>query len=234
MVSGWQQQFGKRGFMNFNLGIGTAHQSEGLEDVSFTFDERLELDPISSMKSWKGYVNYEVTFGITIGKAVSTQAKDCDVLQYFNKEKSVWKFDLLNIVDNITKESLTGKLTVEYEQKIWKTPFSLNADLSWHYNFHKENSNTFFIPTIEARYYYNLKNRIRKAKTGNNFSADYIGAYVTRNNPTTHSYGPQWGIQRRIFGKLYVDYKIRYNLWSTEIEGLDPHFANEVKIGFAL
>ena len=241
LTGGWQQQFAKNGFINFNLNVGRTWQSKKLDLLRY--DENDQLQPLPSAKKW--LVDYRLSFGWAFGKKKSYNPTDCSILQYFEEEKYLWKFDLLNAVRHISDKAIAGSISVEFEQKLGNAPFSINPFLRLPYTLVFDKESTSFLSVVagtEFRYYYNLKKRIRQGKTGNNLFANYFGTkleYITNTTDNLpYGYGIMWGLQRRLFNKVYFDWNIGYqrhtNLESPELSIANGETISEFKIGIAL
>jgi len=236
---GWQQQFGKNGFINFSLGAGKAWRSKDISTLSFNNEGQLKPSP--SVENW--ILDYRLTLGWAFGKSNSYNPEDCSVIQYFKEEKSLLKIDILNIISSISDQGIGGSFSIEYEQKLGNSPFSVNPYFFIPYTlgFEKEIENR--VSTVigtETRYYYNLKKRIRKGKTGNNLFANYFGAKIayhtnTRDN-LPYGYGIMWGLQRRLFNTVFIDYSLgnysRASFQSPDFEVYTTMFS-ELQIGLA-
>ena len=145
---------------------------------------------------------------------------------------------------NVSDKAIAGSISIEYERKLGKSPLSINPFLSLAYTvaFKEEsmNSSQLMVGT-NIRYYYNLKKRIRKGKTGDNLFANYVGArvaYLPKDaEELFYGYGIMWGLQRRLFKNLYVDYQLGFLLQSNfkpipETQGSGSSFGG-LKIGLA-
>lgn len=234
LVGGIQQQFGRNGFASIRLGAGKSWQDKDISSLSL--DQNGALIPLAKRSNY--FIDYRVSFGWAFGSKSSYSPKDCSILQYYKEEKSMWKFDLYNIIQELSNQLVKGKLSVEYEQKIGNTPFSVNPVVELEYNFLFNNPYTFtqFHIGGELRYYYNLKKRIREGKTGNNLSANYVALALVPNQYSV-VLGPVWGIQRRLYGKMFLDFKLGYNAanhFKDNFDGLGSgEFFSKFKIGLA-
>jgi len=100
-----------------------------------------------------------------------------------------------------------------FEQKI-KPSFSVLAELQ--HTLEKDwplKDNPTFSLNIGARYYYNINARIRKGKSANNFSANYLGVLqqnmlvkVNENYQYQSNVNFLYGLQRRIGKYGFVDF----------------------------
>jgi hypothetical protein len=107
------------------------------------------------------------------------------------------------------------KYGIGFEQKI-KPAFSVLADLQ--HTLEKGwplKDNPKYSLNIGARYYYNINARIRKGKSANNFSANYLGIYqqnmLLKENEDYHyqsNLNFLYGIQRRLGKYGFVDFGV--------------------------
>lgn len=235
ITGGLQQQFGKNGYININLGAGRSWQSKDIGVLSY--NEEGQLNPFEKRKNW--FIDYRVSYGWAFGGKSSYAPKDCSILQFFEEEKRLFKVDLFNTLQRISNVGIGGTLYTEYEQKLGKSSFSLSltSELNYHIDFQYSSIFLEFALGSELRYYYNLKKRIRKGKTGNNLSANYFGVSIKKELGEYGElvYSPMWGMQRKLFKNLYTDIKIGYNNIHEDIlDGLDSgEFTGTLKIGFA-
>jgi len=187
LTGGWQYQFGKKGFINFHILAGNNWQDQKLTLLRFDGDGQVQ--PLPAIQNW--FFDYRLSFGWAFGRKKEYAPADCSIIQYFEEERSMWKFDLLNLLANISDKAIAGSASIEYERKIGNLPFSINPFVSATYTlaFDKESdSSVSFVTGSDFRYYYNLKN----------------------SDNLSYGYGLMWGFQRRLFKSLYVDYQIGY------------------------
>jgi hypothetical protein len=113
----------------------------------------------------------------------------CEALRCFREERSMWKIDLLNLLDiyaDYRARSLTLNPSIAYERKIGASPFSLNTEFfgrtglgmyefgfnstaeEYHYSFVTAGLN------VQPRWYFNLKRRMAQGRSGNNLSGMYL------------------------------------------------------------
>ena len=116
----------------------------------------------------------------------------CPAIKCYEGETFMLKFNTLNLLEyNIFDPSRRSviflKPQVGVEQKLFNSPFSIGANLKLDMvNVFRHFNEVFKSPLFElagrvnARYYYNLKNRIISGKSGNGFSANYVSGGVYR------------------------------------------------------
>ena len=88
---------------------------------------------------------------------------------------------------------------------------------------------------IAPRFYYNLKNRIRKGKTANDLSAEYLSfrSQWTFNYIKKYDFSILWGIQRRVFENMFINYELGYDFPSNSFALYEEKIISELKIGLA-
>ncbi len=152
------------------------------------------------------------------------------------EERSMFKIAINNFGFGSEGSFLT--YGIAYEQKI--TPaVSYMAEIK-----HIVSNAKYFIPSyslnVGTRFYYNINNRIRKVKSANNFSANYIGLhqqnFLTRINDS-FQYSPAlqlvYGLQRRLGKYGFIDLHIGPGL--QHVNGKSQIYLHSgFSIGFAL
>lgn len=237
LAIGWQQQVKHKGYINFRLGSGLKYSKKDLSSFNLGEDGTFSFTNTDNSK-W--FLDYQVTWGTTLGgKSKAFPSKDCTVLEYFEEDKQLWKFDVFNLIDGFSNKGMQGKLSLEYERKIGNTPFSINplAELYYSIPFSENQKDHQFNFGTELRYYFSLKRQIQKGLTGNGLFASYVATHIyhapeTSNRPRI---GLQIGGQTRLFKKLYFDGKVLFDTQthSTEDNGLLDRLSLQYKIGFA-
>ena len=160
--------------------------------------------------------------------------KLCPLLKCYEADKFIIKSDISRIFRlSFTKYMVHGGISphIAFERKIGKSPFSVNAELraamSNYYMFEVKEYHWYFRSDIllEGRWYYNLKQRILKGKTGNGLSANYIAMgwentfkstiYLdnTRRNNFYNQVFITTGIQRLYSKHMYFDVNFGLGFW---------------------
>jgi hypothetical protein len=194
---------------------------------------------------WKLFANPRATLGLALAspnKKTNAGGGFCDVLRCFREERSMWKIDLYHLFRMEDKDNLSGRLSIAYERKIGASPFSLeveaNAAASKKEVFESlANGYDYYLLGEwstslggQLRYYYDLRQRVARGKSGNNLSGPYLAAmargdwyaneYVSRaseDNRRTVTAGLLWGLQYRLFKNGFVDFNF----------GVGQSFSNE-------
>jgi hypothetical protein len=156
--------------------------------------------------------------------------KLCPVLRCHAADKFLLKTNFVDIVSlKYLRKAFVGSVlpNISAEVKLGESPFSINAKLSskleygnsFEYDLHYFKVYPQF--HVEGRYYYNLKRRMLKGKSGNGLSANYISVEPLFNGEyqTFHTYGDRadisssfagmnlsTGIQRLIGDHLFFDF----------------------------
>jgi len=174
---GLQRRFLNRGYIDIGLKTGTNFNFGSSSD----FDFGINNFPVYFLESY-------VEAGIALAKDHKKLQREklCDVVRCYKSEQFILKTNLIGmfmfaILDFGTEKNynLLIKPNIAAELKIGKSPFSLNAiiNLSNRGSYSKFRIiNTFAASfALEGRWYYNLKRRMIKGKSGNGLSANYIG-----------------------------------------------------------
>lgn len=189
---GVQRRFLENGFIDFGINAGFVKKPEYGDRKNNGFF-------IQST----GQVGLGVVFNKE--KALDTE-RLCPVVKCYEKETFLLKLNTSDLFSfyratTINNSSITIRPQIAIEQKIFDTPLSLQIDGKLEYDWWetelyteptvreiiKRNSG-FLSARAQVRYYYNLKNRIRKGKSGNGLSANYIsGGYYNQFEKDNHS-----------------------------------------------
>ncbi|MBX2890264.1 MAG: hypothetical protein KF734_05005 [Saprospiraceae bacterium] len=225
---GLQRRLSRHGFMDVSFGVG-ARRSGG-------FDERA----LGQRSYWDFFANTQFSLGLALyrPKAEKKALEYCDVLRCFREENQMFKIDLYNLVKIRDKNNLKGKASLAWERKLGQSPFSVELlgfvkarkeEVAAGENYKYGYSGWGFGGHIQPRFYYSLKKRIAKGKSGNNLSGAYIALHtaIERNTEKrtdsdrgfksdfdgTVDYlkmGPMWGLQYRIFKTGFIDLNLAF------------------------
>lgn len=242
---GVQQRIFRFGYFDYSIGLGVLNQ--GLQ-VYNTSDNTVEKN-----RAWKPLFNQRIALGWAFGspKPVHKDARTCDFFKCYREEKNMFKVDLFNLIRNLNTSTQEGRLSVAYEQKIGDSPFSLQVEGAVT-GRNSPNNETISIITIangqvnysvaerrngrdwrsgallgiEPRWYYSMKKRIAKGRSGNNLNGVFLGlhgswagsrmvstrpeSYQTRIAAIEQSVRllPVWGVQYRLFDRGFFEYRI--------------------------
>ena len=210
---GLQKRFLNHGYVDFGLSAGT----------------QLALsDGLPSIISIGTYVDGGLAF--TRDKEKLDFEKLCPVLKCHAADKFLLKTNFVDIVSlEYVRKTFIGSVlpNISAEFKLGESPFSINAKLSSrleYANTFAYDYNYFTVSPqfhVEGRYYYNLKRRMLKGKSGNGLSANYIsvGPLFNGEYTTFHTRGDRadrsisfvgmnlsTGIQRLIGDHLFFDF----------------------------
>ncbi|MEM9824811.1 MAG: hypothetical protein AAF985_27240, partial [Bacteroidota bacterium] len=147
-------------------------------------------------------------------------------LQTYTETQSLLKLDLTGVILRLPTFSSTVKYNIrqdwrlDYERKIGQA-FSINTQLQLGYALFDEPEGSNVIGrnrisgglSLQGRWYYNMKRRIKAGQTANNLSGNYLAFRLghryalgqRRYRLNSPSLGLQFGIQRRIFGRGFID-----------------------------
>ena len=153
----------------------------------------------------------------------------CPAVKCYEREAFILTINTLDFLEyniyDLTKRSiLLLRPQIGVEQKLFNSPFSIGANvkLDMLASFRNITESTFK-PHLElggrlkARYYYNLKNRIRTGKSGNGLSANYVSGGIYQFYNTTVDQPLSFynealtlttGVQRTFSNHLYFDIEL--------------------------
>lgn len=131
----------------------------------------------------------------------------CEALRCFVEERSMWKADLLTLIDFYSEyrnKSINLNPKIAYERKIGQSAWSLHTEAGGAFfygryvsGFPGANEQRFTsrvyqaAVTLQPRWYFNMKRRIALGKSGNNLS----GLYASLQTRWEYSYQPGTNIQ---------------------------------------
>ncbi|MDP2723689.1 MAG: hypothetical protein Q8O72_13115 [Bacteroidales bacterium] len=215
---GIQRRFLKHGYANFGVKAGIIKAINKPFATSFVFDT---------------YVNLGLVF--TKDKYKLDHEKLCPVFKCYEGYNFIIKSNLGSLIglsSNADNIRFHFSPQIAFERKIACSSFSVNTEAhgifryevstktttnNEPYRFHEYLLTTTLL--VEGRWYYNLKRRMVKGKTGNGLSADYIAfggsdSYDFRSSYALNEQNPKiflvtgW---QRIFGKhLYYDIQVGF------------------------
>lgn len=233
---------------DYLFGNGPAFKEDNIENE----DDLFEFKNISSFQ-----FTTSLTFGLAWGKtSANYNPNTCDALKCFVEENRIWKVDLINLAQ-IANQRFTGNVNIAYEQKLWKSPWSVTPEFNFNYDakfFDSDgrSSNSSMWLRVGLKNYYNLKKRIAKGKSANNLSGDFWGLYFTQRRfeqlfsgfsnpsiPTYVTFSPVWGLQRRLFKNAFFEFSLgpSFQIWTqdrSQTGTLDLDGISQLKIGIVL
>ncbi len=200
--------------------------------------------------------NTSVGFVFARDKSKLQRDKLCTIIKCQESNKSAIKIDLANTLDfRINKSSTILGLSpgVAYEIKLGRSAFSINNELITSLYFVNSSAKSTPEPpnfsgearhTLETRYYFNLKNRMLKGKTGNGLSADYISVAaesIYRSHISSLSADEKYylqlfqplvsfGTQRFIGNHFFYDLAIGYRLDTFLFDNISEYYQSTEQI----
>jgi hypothetical protein len=186
---GLQQRVLKYGYFDISLGAGIANSLEGNSD-----------NP-QSKKVFS--IDQNVSFGLGLfdsgWKKEKKKVAMCDIIHCQDEQYSMLKinvFDVFEFLSNGSNYNVNFRPNIAFEQKIGRSPFSVEAELEGNYS----DGNSQYLKaafgalervhltslswdiSTEIRWYYSMRNRILDGRSGNNLSGSFIGFQVSKNN----------------------------------------------------
>lgn len=163
------------------LGIGSYYQN-----YSSAYFQQLDNESGNNISDIT--LSTHSSFGIAYYDWKRTdKAPNCDILTC--DEIVTHQFKILWPNINISKNITSGSLHLAFEQKLAKSPISINAQMLANYSNYRFRGNpttggdnlfeeNFQIqPSLQMRYYFLQKRQIKKGTGGNNLSGLYFGPY---------------------------------------------------------
>ncbi len=230
---GWQRRFSKKGFLHLQLGAGIRHNEAFDFPVELLTPDRRAY--FEQLPKWQSIITYKVGIGIALGKTENTQVSE-PIFEYHKEDLTMWKLDLLPIFIGTGRNTVLNKISIGYEQGIKQLPFSINTNLTYlHYGKQDYASfGRYLTLQIAPRFYYNLSKR----QSVNNLSANYFSVRNqwdilddTNFGDNKYSFALLWGMQRRLFGQMFINYELGYEFGNEFI--FDRYYISELKIGLA-
>ena len=254
---GTQKRFFERGFADFSLNIGRTTYDLALPNQS-------SINIPAPKDEWFLFSDVKFGLGFTAAqKTANLKASDCNIWKCFKEENQLFKINIAAPF-TLTNRQLSFSLPVSYERKIAKSAWSINTELNLSLSYLSRKAlqsfgSQFFVAgsaiLVQPRYYYNLKKRIREGKSANNLSGNYFAIMGSQllsfsdmdYNPifqvkretrwyNTRAAYATWGMQRRIFEKVFFDFQLGLVYKERSTTSHQPIFEpySSFKLGFAL
>ena len=182
---GLQQRFLRNGYFDISIGAGVSQGSPILKrSTYFSTDQRVSVGLAAFLPKFRN--------GAQNGNL-------CDVLHCQDEQYNMWKVNIFDVVafrSNGIVYNLELRPNIAYEQKLGRSPFSVELAVDAVFNTgkyryyylldQKEYSNRITSATWDAtgelRWYYNMRKRMLNGKSGNNLSGSFFGLQLNRHN----------------------------------------------------
>ena len=233
---GFQRRFLKYGHINFGVKAGAYFLIEREGTPAFSFNNFIDV-------------------GLAFTKDKYTLDRNilCPILKCYDADKYIFKSNLngaLGIMFTKYSSSFNIAPNIAFEHKIGKSVFSINTEFrpvfSYSFLFDTPDQNKYWETemslSLEGRWYYNLKRRILRGKTGNGLSANYmaLGGNMTYSDGNDfsgdklHQYLYITTGWQRLFGKhLYFDMNIGIGYkFKTKNEDADISWPFNIAVGY--
>lgn len=228
---GLQHRFLRNGYFDVSIGVGISDQYGIIKlPKIFSTDQRVAVGLAAFAPK---------------PKMLNPITGVCDVLHCQDELYNMFKINLLNVLSfqsDGSNHNFDLQPNIAFERKIGRSPFSVELDLVAAFNSSKyiyynifdrysaRYTSAKWNATGELRWYYNMRKRILKGRSGNNLSGTFIGLQLNRNNlikslVSIEFDGPNsitnrqvigdywtgnfvWGIQQRLFSHGFIQFKI--------------------------
>lgn len=210
---GYQKRILNYGFVNFKLTAGYEKR-------------RPFIDGTLNYETFRGFFLYpSLEFGFALGGQRSSKNSNCVLFNCQQEADELIKLDLFPLLHgNFWRGQMAFGVHLEREKKINESPFSYTTGIGLGLRQNDDKARFLWSVYGDIRYYYNLRPRIRKGRTANNFSASFISFEVKSLNdrwelPSWNGHNPReiifsvrptiyWGIQRTILNKGFIQYRL--------------------------
>ena len=212
--------------------------SSGFFDLSYALGAKYVPSQPFARKTWLFSLQPRTAIGLARFTPRSKPADfgtACDILKCFQESRRMFKIDLYNLIRvgeiSTRSKNLSVNPSLAYEQKIGKSPFSVELSIAGTGGIAvtKASTSTFKGKSIdgtgmaELRWYFLQRKRILQGKSGNNLAGVFFGlhaAYTTGQTDYEQSnsnYDGTYnlaatraivGIQHRIMDHGFVQFKI--------------------------
>lgn len=244
---GLQRRFLNNGRIEFAIGTFYQFYQKGYYPALLSYGHNKKSDFVIVSRTSMGFA-----FG---DWRRNRKAAICEVLRCDESLSQQWKLLWPRIYLSSRFTQATAGLA--YERKLGNRPLSVNAQVTADYmrivsymQTGTENqlvSNDIQLwPSLQLRYYFDTKQKLRKGTGGNNLSGLYIGPhgdFVYYNSETIFSIGrpkrhlgtgAALGYQQTLFGKAYLDFALSSSYNFLRPGPYEKHWLSAIKLGFGL
>lgn len=178
--------------------------------------------------------------------------KLCPVLKCYEADKFIIKSNLSSLFSvSLFKYHKLIDIAphIAFERKIGSSAFSINTELQAVFSYsenYSESNNKYYVSTdwrvrllLEGRWYYNLKRRVLKGKTGNGLSSNYIALggsysynkpYLCRSGSFKHNVYIITGWQRLFSKHLYFDISVGFEYYQSDAKKYEGDISPRIRL----
>ena len=218
----WPQRFNSF-YHSFGLGIG--YQQRVLNNGYVNLKLHSGIEKTWERRPYQFFLYPSLEFGFALGGQRSSKNSNCVLFNCQQEADELIKLDLFPLLHgNFWRGQMAFGVHLEREKKINESPFSYTTGIGLGLRQNDDKARFLWSVYGDIRYYYNLRPRIRKGRTANNFSASFISFEVKSFNdrwelPSWNGHNPReiifsvrptiyWGIQRTILNKGFIQYRL--------------------------
>jgi hypothetical protein len=244
IVFGLQRQILTHQFIDFNIGAGLGIDKFNIKHKSLIF-------------------NYQINYGVIFDKRyIGKKPKNCDALQCYEERNSMFKIDILSLVEMLNKNVYIGGFKMVYEHRLGKSYFTLSENISLNYSrlylkdggYSKNTEGYRLNISIEPRFYFNQRKSIAQGESVKNLSGSYLGLNTGFTNiekqTDNRRYIPSnfyehiqsgnihllYGFQQNLLKNIFFDFKTGIGLITTDnfnLSSYKPSILLDTKLGLA-
>jgi hypothetical protein len=182
---GMQQRFLRNGYFDVSIGAGFSQGSTVLKHSTFfSTDQRVSVGLAAFLPKFRN---------------TAQNSNLCDVLHCQDEQFKMLKINIFDVIEfrsNGVVYNLELRPNVAYEQKLGRSPFSVELALEGLYDrgkyqyynsidqkvYTNQITSATWNATGELRWYYNMRKRLLSGKSGNNLSGTFVGLQLNRNS----------------------------------------------------
>jgi hypothetical protein len=168
-----------------------------------------------------------------------------NIFRLFESRKQQFKFDLMNIINQLNPNGIIGETSFAYERKLGKSAFSINTETNFQVGKLKNQKDiNRYIEgytwkfSIEPRYFYNKKRGVTLDESTDNLSGSFAAIQFGFQNQEWRDVSPNrlensknhkqyisavalWGAQTRIFNNFFTEVKLGLGVKTSKTETLN-------------
>ncbi len=213
-----------------SFGLGLGYQKRVLNHsfvnmkVLAGFDPRFHYLAGSREVNRRFFFYPSVEFGFAFGGQQSSRSSSCVLFNCQQEADELYKLDVFPMLNgNYWRDQLGFGVHFEREKRLGEGPFSYTTGIGLGVKDYHNSTNLLWSLFGDVRYYYNLKSRILRGRTANNFSASFISLELNTHNdrsdiverPIGDYIAPDeikfsndlslfWGIQRSVLDRGFI------------------------------
>ena len=241
------------GYFDMNIGLGLEFRANNSIKPTFQYQiiygnvlSKLFGTSIDGLPSSKELRENDAQWYNRINKS--------NTYRYFDEKKQHFKIDLANLLNLYNGKSAIGEMSMAYERKLGKSPFTINAETNFQFGSIFNLNNGYLQSytsknSIEPRYFYKMKRGATLGETGNNLSGVFAGFQLGIQQQEWNAKNTQsvkdsyerkqylsaiavWGAQSYLTKHIFIESKI--GLGAKTLKNKDLNFFKKYEFSYLL